>query len=143
VALEDFRTLKASFAFDRDNMDLAHAEMGKEAAVAPILAMVALLLQPSGSMQLLRIRSVSASGNRRAYGDRGDPNGYSQMILREGMLPVLFGMTFGLAAALAVNNILRSQLVGISPYDPVSMAGAAIGMILIALLAVSPLPSGP
>ena len=57
------------------------------------------------------------------------------MILREGMLPVLFGMTFGLAAALAVNNILRSQLVGISPYDPVSIAGAPIALILIAVLA--------
>src|SRR5215470_169179 len=48
VGLEDFRTLKASFAFDRDNMDLARAEMGKEAAVAPVLAMVALLLAAVG-----------------------------------------------------------------------------------------------
>ena len=44
-------------------------------------------------------------------------------------------MTFGLAAALAVNNILRSQLVGISAYDNVSMAGAPIALILIAVLA--------
>jgi len=57
------------------------------------------------------------------------------MVLREGMLPVLFGMAFGLAGALAVNNVLRSQLVGISPYDPVSMAGAPIALILIAVLA--------
>ena len=57
------------------------------------------------------------------------------MVLREGMLPVLFGMTFGLAAALAVNNILRSQLVGISPYDPASLAGAPTALILIAVLA--------
>ena len=58
-----------------------------------------------------------------------------QMILREGVSPVLSGTAFGLAAAVAVNHILRSQLVGISPYDPVSMAGAPIALILIAVLA--------
>ena len=49
VVLGGFRTLKASFAFDRDNgMDIAHAELGKEAAVAPILTMIALLLEAVG-----------------------------------------------------------------------------------------------
>jgi putative ABC transport system permease protein len=136
VNLEDFRTLKASFAFDRDRMDPAHAEMGKEAAVAPILAMVALLLAAVGLYAVIahsisqRIKEI---GVRMAIG--ATQTDIRHMVLREGMLPVLFGMTFGLAASLAVNNILRSQLVGISPYDPVSMAGAPIGLILIAVLA--------
>jgi len=136
VDLEDFRTLKASFAFDRDSMDLAHAEMGKEAAVAPILAMVALLLAAIGLYAVIAhsiSQRVKEIGVRMAIG--ATQTDIRQMILREGMLPVLFGMTFGLAAALAVNNILRSQLVGISPYDPVSMAGAPIVLILIAVLA--------
>jgi predicted lysophospholipase L1 biosynthesis ABC-type transport system permease subunit len=133
--LEDFRTLKASFAFDRDNMDLAHAEMGKEAAVAPILAM---LLCCCSRRALCSYRAFDQSarqeiGVRMAIG--ATQTDIRQMVLREGMLPVLIGMMFGLAAALAVNNILRSQLVGISPYDPVSMAGAPIALILIAVLA--------
>jgi putative ABC transport system permease protein len=136
VQLEDFKTLKASFAFDRDSMDLAHADMGKEAAAAPILAMVALLLAAVGLYAVIahsisqRIKEI---GVRMAIG--ATQTDIRQMVFREGMLPVLFGMAFGLAAAFAVNNILRSQLVGISPYDPVSMAGAPIVLILIAVLA--------
>jgi ABC-type antimicrobial peptide transport system permease subunit len=57
------------------------------------------------------------------------------MVLRNGMLPVAIGMILGLAASLAVNRILRSQLVGVSPYDPVTMAGAPVILILVALLA--------
>jgi hypothetical protein len=34
-----------------------------------------------------------------------------------------------------VNRILRSQLVGVSPYDPVSLATAPMVLILVALLA--------
>jgi len=136
VGLEDFGTLKATFAFDHDRMDVAHAEMGKEAAVAPILAMVALLLAAVGLYAVIAhsiSQRVKEIGVRMAIG--ATQTDIRQMLLREGMLPVLFGMTFGLAAALAVNNILRSQLVGISPYDPVSIAGAPIALILIAVLA--------
>ena len=136
AGLEDFRTLKASFAFDRDSMDLAHAEMGKEAAVAPILAIVALLLAAVGLYAVIAhsiSQRVKEIGVRLAIG--ATQTDIRQMVLREGMLPVLFGMTFGLGAAFAVNNILRSQLVGISPYDPASMAGAPIALILIAVFA--------
>ena len=58
-----------------------------------------------------------------------------RMVLREGMLPVAIGMIVGLAASLAVNRILQSQLVGVSPYDPVTMAGAPVVLIVVALLA--------
>ena len=34
VVLDDFGTLKASFAFDRDFMDSEHSELGKHANVA-------------------------------------------------------------------------------------------------------------
>ena len=33
-------------------------------------------------------------------------------------------MILGLAASLTVNRILQSQLVGVTPYDPVTMAAA-------------------
>jgi ABC-type lipoprotein release transport system permease subunit len=37
--------------------------------------------------------------------------------------------------SLAVNRILQSQLVGVSPYDPVTLATAPAVLILVALLA--------
>ena len=57
------------------------------------------------------------------------------MMLREGMLPVAIGLVVGLASSFAVNRILQSQLVGVSPYDPVTMAGAPLVLIIVALLA--------
>ena len=58
-----------------------------------------------------------------------------RMILREGMSPVAIGMLLGLAAAVAVNRVLQSQLVGVSPYDLVTLTGAPVLLIVIALVA--------
>jgi len=46
-----------------------------------------------------------------------------------------FGLALGLTASFAVNRILQSQLVGVSPYDPMTMAGAPVLLIAVALLA--------
>jgi putative ABC transport system permease protein len=58
-----------------------------------------------------------------------------RMILREGMSPVVIGMLFGIAAAFAVNRILQSQLVGVSPYDVMTIAGAPVVLAVVALVA--------
>jgi putative ABC transport system permease protein len=57
------------------------------------------------------------------------------MVFREGMLPVVIGLFAGLAASLVVNRVLQSQLVGVSPYDPVTMIGAPFVFIVVALVA--------
>lgn len=59
----------------------------------------------------------------------------SRMVLHEGMLPVAMGLILGLAASFAANRVLRSQLVGISPYDPITVAGTPVVLIVVALLA--------
>jgi ABC-type lipoprotein release transport system permease subunit len=51
------------------------------------------------------------------------------------MGPVALGLMVGFAASLSVNRILQSQLVGVSPYDPVTLAMAPTVLILVALLA--------
>jgi putative ABC transport system permease protein len=58
-----------------------------------------------------------------------------RLIFREGMLPVAVGLILGLAASSGVNRLLRSQLVGVSPYDPVTLAATPLVLILVALLA--------
>ena len=136
LTLEDFTTLKARFAFDRDRMDLDHAELGKHSAVAPIFAVIALLLAAIG---LYAVIAHSMSQRTKEFGIRiaigAAARDIRRMVLRDGMLPVTIGMILGLAASLAVNRILQSQLVGVSPYDPVTMAGAPMVLILVALLA--------
>lgn len=136
VALEDFTSLKASFGFDRDRMDPEHSELGKHAAVAPVFAIIALLLTAAGLYAVLA-HSISQRtkeiGVRMAVGAAAE--NIRRMVFRDGMLPVGLGLLLGLTASLAVNRILRSQLVGISPYDPPTMIAAPVVLIAIALLA--------
>jgi len=136
VLLTDFGTLKAHFAFDRDSMDAEHSELAKQAAVSPIFALIALLLAAIG-LYAVMAHSVSQRtkevGVRMATGAAGED--IRRMILSEGMLPVAIGIILGLVASLAVNRILQSQLVGVSSYDPITMAGAPVILFLVALLA--------
>ena len=136
LVLEDFRTLKASFAFDGDNMDVEHMELGKDTAVAPVFAFMALLLAAIGLYAVIahstgqRTREI---GVRMAIG--ATAANIRRMILRDGLIPVAAGILLGLAAALAVNRVLQSQLVGVSPYDPVTMGGAPVLLLVVALVA--------
>lgn len=136
VILQDFGTLESSFVFDRDRMDIDHAELGKNAAVAPVLAVIALLLAAIG---LYAVIAHSVSQRTKEIGVRlaigAAARDIRRMVRREGMRPVTVGLVAGLGMSLAVNRLLQTQLVGVSPYDPASMAGGAMLLLLVALLA--------
>jgi predicted permease len=57
------------------------------------------------------------------------------MILREAWLLAVLGIALGLAAALAVTRLLKSQLFGIKPNDPLTYCAAALLLLVITLLA--------
>ena len=135
VVFEDFSTLEARFAFDRDFMDLEHADLAKHAAIAPIFAMIALLLSAIG---LIAVVAHSVSQRTKEIGVRmaigaaaGD---IARMIVREGMRPVGIGLVVGLLAAAGANRLLESQLVGVTPYDPLTMAAGPLILIAVALV---------
>jgi putative ABC transport system permease protein len=134
--IDDIAPLQTRFAFDRDWMDLEHSELGKHAAVAPIFAVIALVLAATGLVAVVA-HSVSLRtkeiGIRMAIGAAATD--VRRMVFREGMWPVAVGLMIGLGASLAVNRILQSQLVGVSPYDPVTMGVAPMILIVVALLA--------
>jgi len=56
------------------------------------------------------------------------------LVCRQGLLPSAVGLTIGLVASLAVNRALASELVQVSPWDPVSLLGAALTLIGAATL---------
>ena len=58
-----------------------------------------------------------------------------RLVLHDGMRPVLAGLIVGLAASLGVNRLLQSQLVGVSAYDPLTLATALLLLCLVAALA--------
>ena len=136
VSLEELMTLKAHMAFDRDSMDALHSELGKHATVAPIFAAIALVLAAIGLYAVIAHsvgRRTREIGVRMAIGATLED--IRAMIFSEGMLPVAAGTILGLAASLAVNRVLQSQLVGVSPYDPATLASAPVILALVALLA--------
>ena len=136
VSLEELMTLKAHLAFDRDSADALHSELGKYATVAPIFAVIALVLAAMGLYAVIANsvgRRTREIGVRMAIG--ATVKDIRGMIFGEGMLPVAAGTILGLAASLAVNRVLQSQLVGVSPYDPATIASAPVVLALVALLA--------
>jgi len=62
------------------------------------------------------------------------------LILRQGLWLTTIGLVVGLLLALGAGRLLAKQLVGISPADPVSFAGTAI-LLLVVAAAASALPA--
>jgi putative ABC transport system permease protein len=56
------------------------------------------------------------------------------LVFRQGMFPVGIGLMIGLAGSLAVNRVLQSQLVGVSPYDPTTLIVAIAVLVSSAVL---------
>lgn len=57
------------------------------------------------------------------------------MVLRHGMRTSLIGIASGLAAALALTRLMSGLLFGITATDPVTFAGIALLLALVALAA--------
>ncbi len=62
-------------------------------------------------------------------------SGIVRLILVSGAKLAAFGCVLGLAAAAADTTLLRSLLFGVSPFDPLVLTLAAVGVLLLALTA--------
>jgi ABC-type antimicrobial peptide transport system permease subunit len=58
-----------------------------------------------------------------------------KMVIGEGMLLVVTGIVIGLVAAVALSRGISALLYGVSPTDPVTLAGTTILFLLVALTA--------
>jgi putative ABC transport system permease protein len=67
-------------------------------------------------------------------------SGIIRLILESGAKLAAVGCVLGLGGSAASSTLLRSLLFGISPFDPLVLTGAAIGVLLLAL-AASTLPA--
>jgi ABC-type antimicrobial peptide transport system permease subunit len=64
-----------------------------------------------------------------------DPKGVLRMVMRRGLLLALSGIAAGLAIALAAAPLIAPLLYRVSPVDPMSIAGAALFLIVVAIVA--------
>ena len=70
---------------------------------------------------------------RLAVGAR--PSGVVAMVLREAIVLAIIGAAGGCVAAIGAGRLVASLLYGTKPSDPLVLGAAALGMVLVALLA--------
>ncbi len=100
-----------------------------------IFAAIALLL---ASIGLYTVIAHAVSQRTQEIGIRLAIGATAQDILKlvfvQGMIPLGIGLTIGLAASLAVNRVLESMLVRVSPADPVTLVAVSAVLIFSAAL---------
>jgi predicted permease len=98
-------------------------------ALATLLAVIGLY----GLMAYTVSRRTREVGLRMALGAvSGD---VVWLVMREVIALVTIGVLLGLAAAWGLSRLIGNQLYGVSPNDPMTMAAAACGLTMIALVA--------
>jgi predicted permease len=101
-----------------------------------VLGTISMLLAGVG---LYGVMAYSVSQRTREIGIRmalgAVPGGVLRIVMREGLLLALLGIAAGLAIALAATPEIAPLLYQVSPADPVSIAGAALFLIVVAVLA--------
>jgi ABC-type antimicrobial peptide transport system permease subunit len=58
-----------------------------------------------------------------------------KLIIGQGMMLSLIGMTIGLASAIAVTRLMRNLLFGVSPTDPLTFVIISLLLIFVSLIA--------
>ena len=58
-----------------------------------------------------------------------------RLVLRQSAKPLIAGVTAGLVASMMMANVLKTQLFGVTPRDPLTLAAVALGLVCVALLA--------
>jgi ABC-type antimicrobial peptide transport system permease subunit len=59
------------------------------------------------------------------------------MVVRKSAMVVGIGLGIGIAASLAANRLIATELFGVKPYDAVTLAAVAISVALVGAIACS------
>src|SRR5437016_1601671 len=103
--------------------------LGVFAVVALILAMVGIY----GVMSHAVTQRTHEIGIRMALGARAAD--VLKLLVRNGMVPVLLGVTLGLAGAVGLTRLMVSFLFGVTATDALTLATVSVGLVLVALIA--------
>jgi predicted permease len=107
--------------------------------VLDVLGILGLLALALASVGLYGILAYTVSGRRREIGVRmalgASRASVLRLVLRQGMMLVCIGAGIGLVLTLFIGRAFSRMLFGLSPADPLSLAGAAAALILVAMVA--------
>jgi len=123
------RPLSDNFVFWQAIASIAAALSSGLAALALTLASIGVF----GVMSTVVGRRIREIGIRMALGAaRAD---VLELVMRKSLRPALAGAAIGLLACVGVGRLLSSLLFGVSPLDPIALAGAMCTVIGAAVLA--------
>jgi predicted permease len=114
-----------SFAARRLSMML----LGVFAALALVLACVGIY----GVISYLVGQRTHEIGVRMALG--AQQNDVLRLIIGHGARMALVGVAIGIVAAMGLTRLMANQLFGVSPHDPITFAGVAALLIIVAVAA--------
>jgi ABC-type lipoprotein release transport system permease subunit len=121
---------------DNVNADLRHERM-----IAYLCACFGALALALASVGLYGVTAYAVSQRTREVGIRmalgAQRLDVVEMIVREALLPVLFGIALGIAGALTATRLVAGFLFGVAPRDPLSFVLAVSALLAVALLAAA------
>jgi predicted permease len=136
IAQVDGRLSISSMRTLNEQLDNSLVQQRLVASLAGLFGMLAVVLASVGLYGVMTYtvsRKTNEIGIRMALG--AGRILIVGLVLREALLMVLAGLVVGVPAAMATAHLMRSQLYGLGPYDPVTMLLAVSGMTSVAVLA--------
>ena len=124
------------FSTMRDGLRMQMLSQWLGAWLGGVLGLLAFVIAISGLYCVVAYavaRRTRELGIRVALG--AAPGDTVWLVLRQGLFLAVIGAAIGLPLAIGAGALLRAQLVGISPADPVALAGSTLLVIGIATLA--------
>jgi len=125
--LDDVHVLSGAVAEALSNRRMTETLLTSFALLALILAVVGIY----GVMILYVISRTREFGIRIAVG--AEPSRVVRLVLREGIVLGVAGVTIGIAGAVFATRWLATMLYEVSPTDPVVFAGLAVGLLAVAV----------
>jgi ABC-type antimicrobial peptide transport system permease subunit len=129
LALAQVSTLEERLARTSAGLTFNMVLLTIAAAVALLLGLVGIY----GVVSYIVSQRTSEIGVRLALG--AAPRSVTAMIVGQSGLVTLVGIAVGLAATLGTGRLIESLLYGVSPRDPVVLAGTTFLLVIVAIVA--------
>jgi ABC-type antimicrobial peptide transport system permease subunit len=129
VPVVGLQTMNEQIAFSLRTERLVASLSGVFGGLATLLAVIGLY----GVMAYVVMRRTREIGIRMALGAL--PGKVIWMVMREVLLLIGVGVVLGVPLSLVLSSLVRSQLYGLEPHDPLTLVSSAFTLGLVACLA--------
>jgi putative ABC transport system permease protein len=119
--------------------DIVQASLSPQSMGATLIGAFAIGALLLAAMGLFGVVSGSVTRRRHELAVRlalgADHRCVLRLVLKEGALLVVVGLLIGAPGIYIAKGLIRGLLVGVSPYDPLTLLAAALGLLLVAMAA--------